>query len=180
MLVTIVVMPARSTVLTESGNLVHRSLPNTIYPILFGMLSAMHASIAGPAFIYGRWEGYLSLIFCLFFLAAAVVCRVFRFEIATLKNERQVRIRHGIGRFYFERLVPFSAITHVRLTLLGGKSPESSQIELLSRNDDIRYPPAEHPRQEALLLAMTLNVPLVKVYGENVLPDRDRVHETVE
>ncbi len=140
------------------------------------MLSVMHATIAVPAFMYRRWEGGLSAMFCVVFAVVAVACRKFQFEVAILKNVRYVRIRHGIGRFCFEQHVPFGAITDVRLTLLGGTGPEGSQIELLSRNDDIRYPPSDHPRQEALLLAMTLDVPLVKVYGENVLPDQDRIH----
>ncbi len=168
-------MPSRATVLTESGNLVHRSSPDVLYTCLFLILSLMHAGIAIPAFLHQRWEGYLSGIFCVFFAGVAMICRKFRFEIAILKAEKCVRIRHGVGRVFIERLVPFRAITEVRLTLLGGKGPEGSQIELLSRNDDIRYPPADHPRQAALLLAMTLDVPLVKVYGENVLPDRDRI-----
>jgi len=155
--------------------LVHRSAPDFLYTSLFTVLSSMHAGIAIPAFLHQRWEGYLSGMFCVFFGGVAVICRRFRFEVAVLKNERRVRIRHGVGRFFFERFVPFGAITDVRLTLLGGKGPDSSQIELLSRNDDIRYPSADHPRQEALLLAMTLDVPLTKVYGENVLPDRDRI-----
>jgi len=172
-------MPSRATVLTESGNLVHRSSPDFLYTSLFSILSLMHAGIAVPAFMHQRWEGFLSAIFFVFFGLIAVICRKFRFEVAVLKSQRKVRIRHGVGRFCFERLVPFGAITDVRLTLLGGKGPENSQIELLSRNDDIRYPPADHPRQEALLLAMTLDVPLVKVYGENVLPDKDRIHDSV-
>ncbi len=170
-------MPHRATVLTESGNLVHRSSPDVLYTALFAMLSLSHGGIACVAIANHRWEGYLSAIFCIFFAGVAMICRRFRFEVAILKNVRLVRIRHGVGRLYVERLVPFGAITDVRLTLLGGKGPENSQIELLSRNDDIRYPPADHPRQEALLLAMTLDVPLVKVYGENVLPDRDRMHD---
>lgn len=173
-------MSSRARVLSESGNLIHRSSPDFLYTSLFAVLSVLHAGIAVPAFLHQRWEGCLSAVFCPFFATVAVLCRTFCFEIAVLRDEKKVRIRHGVGRLFVERVVPFGAITDVRLTLLGGKGPESSQIELLSRNDDIRLPHSDQPRQEALLLAMMLDVPLVKVYGDNVLPDRDRVPTSVE
>lgn len=168
----------RATILTENGNLVHRSSPDVLFTIFFSMLSFLHAVVVVTGVINGRWECYMSGGFCVVFAVVAVVCRKFRFEVALLKGERIVRLRHGVGKLYMERRVRFGAITDVRLTLLGSAGPEGSQIELLSPDDDIVYPPSRYPRQEALLLAMTLDVPLIKVYGENVAPDQERIPST--
>jgi len=168
-------MTKRATILTENGNLVHRSPPDVLFTIFFAMLSFLHATVVVTGIVNGRLEVYLSATFCVFFATVSIFCRKFRFEVALLKDTKQIRLRHGVGRLYVERRVAFGAVTEVRITLLGGKGPEASQIELLSPNDDITYPPSQHPRQEALLLAMTLDVPLVKIYGENVQPDQERI-----
>jgi hypothetical protein len=92
---------------------------------------------------------------------------------AVLREPKQIRIRAGVGPIGVQRYVAFGAISAVRLTLM--TRADESTIELICYDDDLRCPPSHSPSQEALLLAMLLDVPLTKVYGENVKPDRERV-----
>jgi hypothetical protein len=168
-------MPFRDVDLNETGDLVLRSRPDWLFPIFFGMLGGLHGTIATIAFVHGRWEGYLSAGFCVIFISVAAACRRFRTEMSVLRIEKQIRLRIGIGRLGVDRRIAFGAISGVRLTLLNGRGPECNLIELICYDDDLRCPPTKSPRHEALLLAMILDVPLTKVYGEHVLPDRERV-----
>jgi hypothetical protein len=113
-------------------------------------------------------------VFCLVFFTAATACRRFRTEMAVLREPKQIRIRAGVGPVGIQRYVAFGAISAVRLTLM--TRAEESTIELICYDDDLRCPPSHSPGQEALLLAMLLEVPLTKVYGENVKPERERAN----
>jgi hypothetical protein len=42
---------------------------------------------------------------------------------------------------------------------------------VLCENEDVECPPTRIPRQQALFLAMAMNVRLIKVYGSGVNPD---------
>lgn len=152
------------------GDLVLRTPPNWTAVGFLGMLGGLHLAIALPAFFHHRWEGFLSLAFGCMFVAASVVCSRCRFELAVLPSQRRIRLRHGLGRCAFERFIPFPAVRAVRLTLsnqVKQNRPES-RIELLCPYEDIECPPTAIPRQEALFLAMALNVPLVKVTDDSV------------
>jgi len=139
------------------------------------LLGGLHLSIAGPALLDGRWEGYLSLLLGVLFLMAAAMAAAFRYEVAMLASVRQVRIRTGISRARTERFVPFEIIHGVRLTLTCGPKRMEPRIELLCPIEDIKLPPTRVPRQEALLMAIMLNVPLIKVSEEgNPQPTRKR------
>jgi hypothetical protein len=63
-----------------------------------------------------------------------------------------------------DRLTPFSQVSCVRVTLLGPGRAESS-VCIVSNGEELELPPTNTPRQEALLLAMTMGVQLVKIYG---------------
>lgn len=154
-----------SVELTSSHDLLLRSSPDSMFTIFFLLLSALHGGIAASAFYQGRWEGYLSAVFCLVFGGIAALFRNFQSDITLLNATRELRIRRGMGPFQSERRLAFSTITGVRLTLLG---KEGTTIDLLCPHEDIRCPFADHPRQEALLLAMTLDTPLIKVYGDDI------------
>jgi hypothetical protein len=56
----------------------------------------------------------------------------------------------------------------VRLMIESGisKRHTESLIELLCRGEDIPCPPTKIPRQQALFMAMAMNVPLIKVSEE--------------
>jgi hypothetical protein len=168
-------MRYRDARLNEFGDLVLRTRPDSLFTLFFSLLGGLHGTIALLAFYHGRWEAYLSAIFCGVFAIVAIACRAFRTEMALRRDLRQIHIRTGVGPFSVDRRIAFGAISNVRLTLLAGNSPESSTIELICYDNDLRCPPTLYPRQEALLLAMILDVPLTKVYGEHVPPDRERV-----
>jgi hypothetical protein len=85
---------------------------------------------------------------------------------AVLAAERRLRLRTGSRRVYLERSVPFANVQTVRLTLLDPRSPHSAHIELVCAREVIECPPTAVPREEALLLAMTIGARLAKVYGE--------------
>jgi hypothetical protein len=55
------------------------------------------------------------------------------------------------------------------------KSPSASRIELLCDNEDLECPPTDIPRQQALCLAMTMNVRLIKVYADDVPDAPERI-----
>jgi hypothetical protein len=147
-------------------DVVFRSPANWTAVGFLALLGGLHLSIAVPTLMEGRWEGYLSLLLGGLFLMAAGVVSAFRYEVAMLASSRQVRMRTGVGRLRSERFVPFEIIHGVRLTLACGRRRTEPRIELLCPIEDIELPPTHVPRQEALLLAIMLNVPLIKVSEE--------------
>jgi hypothetical protein len=152
------------------ADLVFRTPPNWTAIGFLGMLGGLHLAIAIPAFFHHRWEGFLSLAFGAIFVLSSVVCSRCRFELAVLPSQRRIRLRHGLRRCAFERFIPFRAVRAVRLTLSNQvkRNRPESRIELLCPYEDVECPPTDIPRQEALFLAMALNVPLVKVSDDSV------------
>jgi len=155
-----------------ASDLMLRGPPNWTAAGFFAALAFLHLSIAIPAFLAHRWEGHLSLVLGLAFLAAGAVAIRFRFEITFLAATRLVRLRTGIGRICVERFIPFSAVHAVRVTLAESHHGSDSRIELLCRYDDIECPPTDIPRQQALFLAILLDVPLIKVWSAPATPAR--------
>jgi hypothetical protein len=86
-------------------------------------------------------------------------------EVAVLPVERRIRLRSGVGRLRLERSIAFDDIHGVRLTINEATRP-SSHIEVLCDNEDIIWPPTPSPREDALYLAITMGVRLIKVVGE--------------
>lgn len=149
-----------------TANLVLRSAPNWTAVLFFACLATLHWCICIPAFFHGRWEGYLSLAFAIIFSAVSVTCSRLKTELAVFPIEKSLRLRTGVGRFRYERCIPFRNIRAVRLTLCGDGPHAESRIELLCPGDDIECPPTSVPRHEALCLAMTMNVPLIKAFAD--------------
>ena len=154
------------------GDVVLRTPPNWTAVVFLGMLGALHLTIAIPSLLAGRWAGHLSLILGTIFLTIAMIGYRCRSEMALLPSQRRLRLRTGLGRFCYERFVPFSAVRAVRLMVEPGTSRRAgdSLIELLCRGEDIPCPPTRIPRQQALFMAMALNVPLIKVSEEEAPP----------
>jgi hypothetical protein len=165
-----------STAPPRFGSLVLRTPPNWTAVGFLLMLGAVHLSIAIPSLLKGRWEGYLSLILGTLILSAGVTCGRVGCEVAVLPAERRVRLRTGLRKLHYERSVPFSAVRGVRLTICGGgggggeakrrrrdNDSRESLIELVCCLEDIECPPTTIPRQQALFLAMAMDVPLIKV-----------------
>lgn len=145
-----------------------RAPPNWTAVCFAGMLGVVHLSVAIPSLMAGRWACHVSLIIGTICVAACVVGYHCRFEMAVLPSQRRVRLRTGVGRLCFERFIPFAGVRAVRLMVEQGvrtAHPEST-IELLCRGEDVQCPPTRIPRQQALFMAMALNVPLIKVSEE--------------
>ncbi len=153
-----------------------RSPVNWTAVLFFASLSALHLFFATAAFLNRRWEAYLSIIFGVAFALASIACGLIGTEVAVLVAERRLRLRTGTRRFYAERSIPFSRVRSVRLTLLHPRAPKSSTIELVCEHEVIDCPPTCVPREEALCLAVTMGVRLVKVYGDSYGPVSDRIN----
>jgi len=164
--------------LAPFGDLVLRTPPNWTAVIFFAMLGGLHLTIAVPSLLVGRY-GYLSLILASIFLVVAAVGYRCRGEVALLTSQRRLRLRTGTRRFCYERFVPFSSVRAVRLTVEPGLRRDhcESLIELLCRGEDIPCPPTSIPRQQALFLAMAMNVPLIKVSDEAAPPAPERIEQ---
>jgi len=156
-------------------DLVLRS-PRNWTPILFiAGLSGLHLFIAIPGLYNHRWASFLSAAFGVIFACAALACCLLRSEIIFDSRNRRIRLRTALGRFGHERSIGFQDVHGVRL-MVEGKSPRSSRIEILCDNEDLECPPTPIPRQQALCLALLMQVRLIKVYGDITEP-RDEVAE---
>ncbi len=102
-------------------DLVLRSRPNWTAVGFLGLLATLHTCNALPAFLAGRWEGYLSSCFALMFVGLSVATYHTRCEVAVLHARRLVRSRAGLGRLSFEHHVAFAHVRGVRVTR-GGRA----------------------------------------------------------
>ena len=146
------------------ADLVLRAGPNWTAVGFFAMLGGLHLVIAVPSIFEGRW-GYVSLIVGSIFVTASVVTYRFRAEVAMLPSQRRLRLRTGVGPFVYERFIPFRCVRAVRLMTEPGVRAHTTEslIELLCQGEDVPCPPTAIPRQQALFMAMAMNVPLIKV-----------------
>jgi hypothetical protein len=140
-----------------------RAPPNWTAVIFFAGLAGLHICVAGPAFYHGRLEGYMSTFFAMLFATIALLCWRARSEIIIQPQQRRIRVRSGIGRFHFQRYIAFEDVHGVRVTITDIPRRRCSHVELLCDNEDIECPPTSIPREEALWLAMLMNVRLIKV-----------------
>jgi hypothetical protein len=136
----------------------------------FGLLGALHLTMAALAVMAYRWEAYMSVAFGTFFVTIAVGCALVRHEVTVRADRRRVTVRTGLGRANFEHVIPFAAVTSVRVVLLG-RDPRESSVSIVCHTDEVELPPSCTPRQQALLLAMAIGVRLVKVYGDAPPPE---------
>ena len=150
---------------TAAPDLVLRSPPNWTAVVFLFALGALHLAMATHAFVHGRWEGFLSLIFGTVFTLASIGCFLVRCEFALFRADEEIRMRTGYRRLCCERVVPFDHVRSIRLTLINRRSAHDSRIEVVCEGEVIECPPTNVPRQEALCLAMLMNVRLIKVYG---------------
>jgi hypothetical protein len=161
--------------LDQQADVVLRTRPNWTAVWFFAALSGLHLFFAISAFLHHRWEAFMSIIFGVTFALLAVACRLIATELAVLGAAKLLRLRTGTRRFYIERVIPFSSVNSVRLTLLNPKRPESAEIEIVCPHEVIECPPTTIPREEALCLAMTMGVRLIKVYGAGFTAAAERV-----
>ena len=152
-----------------------RTPPNWTAVFFFALLGALHFYMAINAMIHHRPEGFLSWVFGAAFVLVAIRCWRMCCEMAVIVEEKRIRVRTGFRRLYFERSVPFARVRNVRLTLLHPRQPKSAKIELVCDHEVLECPPTCVPREEALCLAMNMNVELVKVYGDAFGPVAERL-----
>ena len=164
---------------------VQRPIPHTDFTLryprnwtatfLFTVLGGLHLLMAVIGLLHQRWECFLSVVFAILFGVAAAVCAIISSELTVLPDLRQLRLRTGSRRFFSEWIIPFSRVHSVRLTLLSPGIPETSTIELVCDGEVIECPPTSIPREEALCLAVTMRVRLIKVFTNEFNPAADRL-----
>lgn len=159
---------------TVARDLCLKSAPNWTAVIFLGILSGLHFAIGIPALFLGRW-GYMSLILGIALAAASILAYLARYELTIMPADKTLRVRHGWGPFRISRFIPFSDVHAVRLTLIGGKRVKEWHIQLLCDNEDIECPPTDIPRQQALCLAVTMGVALIKVSDDDSSDSGDRM-----
>lgn len=162
----------------SATNLVLRNKPNWTAVIFLAGLGALHLTVWAIATTHEKPEAYMSLVFGLAFLLASVSCYLVRFEVMVIPSERRLRLRTGYSRFRVERSIPFSEIHAVRLTLTPDPDHATGRVELLCHNENIACPPTSVARVEALCLAVTIGVRLVKVTDGRVAHVRRRTRAT--
>jgi hypothetical protein len=151
---------------SQAPDLVFRTPINWTYVLFFACLGLLHLTVATLAFLHERWEAYMSVVLGIVFVGVAIVAYRCRFEMAILPRQRQIRLRSGMSRLFYQRFIQFTDVHGIRLTL----SNLSPRIEVLCDNEDIECPPTTIPRQEALCLAMLMGVRLIKVCDDG-FPD---------
>ena len=160
-------LPEAPVVPASYPNLTLRTPPNWTAVAFLVLLAALHLSVAGRAFVAGRWEGYVSLCFGTLFAVAAVVTFHVRREVTVLYHHGKLRLRTGVGPLSVERCMPFGSVHGVRVTLgPSGGSARDSCVELICPHEDVPCPPTAVPRQLGLLLALMIGAPLVKVSAD--------------
>src|SRR5947208_351095 len=95
---------------TTAADLVLRFPRNWTAVVFFACLATLHWCICIPAFVHGRWEGYLSLTFATIFTAVSFACSRLKTELAILPGEKSLRLRTSVGRLRYERSIPFKSI----------------------------------------------------------------------
>jgi hypothetical protein len=161
---------------TRTVDVTLRTPPNWTAVILLGAIGLLHLSMAAHAFYHHRWEGFLGLGLGTALVTGSIVSWLVAIEMTICRRERRIRIRSGYGRLAVDRFIPFRNVHGVRLTILSDRAPLANRIDVLCDNEDLECPPTQIPRQQALFLAMTMNVRLIKVYGSGVNSDaRERL-----
>jgi hypothetical protein len=156
---------------TDYPDLVLRTRPNWTAAIFVALLAGLHFGVSISALLAGRFAGYLSLVFACLLSTAAILTLLTRGEVILLHAARTVRTRTGIGRRFSLawRNFRYADFAAVRVTLGPHSSQDDSLIELVSVRagaGDVMCPPSRVPRQQALLMAMMLRVPLIKAWDE--------------
>lgn len=142
------------------------------------VLGGLHFVVAAIHADRGSWTAPVAgLIGALLLLTALVVaCSQRDVEISVTLG--LIRTRRGLGRLAHKRAVPVSRVHAVRLTQIDQHGHHQSRIDLLCDRGEIPCPTTDMPRQQALLMAMTLNVRLIKIWQSSTpTHPAERVHE---
>lgn len=150
----------------EKPTLIFSARRNWTAVFFFAALAALHAAIAIPAYRANPTQGIVAGIICLIFAVLAVLAFLARRELLFFAGSKIVRRCIGLGGLQMGRAIPFTKVRAVRLSHQPAAIP-SSQIDLLCDSSEIPCPATPVPRQQALCLAMMMNVRLIHL---NVAP----------
>jgi len=154
---------------SHQSGVILRSPPNWTAVAFFGSLGLLHLGIATSALLSSRWEAHMSLIFGTLFGTVGIISIFVRHHVEIAPQQKRILLRSGLGRFSYRRAVPFSNVLSVRVIL--AERHCDSCVSIVCADRDIEIPPSRTPRQQALALAMALNVRLIKVYAESIDPE---------
>jgi hypothetical protein len=148
--------------------LVLHGRPNWSACVFFACIASLHFYIAVHLFrtsgISGiGWEGLISSLLGGCFLLVALMCAIARSEISIRPRQRTIHLRSGVGRLATNRTLPFTAVRAVRVTLWQSMRGPQSRLEILCHGEEIPCPQSTIPRQQALYLALVMNVRLIKI-----------------
>jgi len=143
--------------------LVLHGKPNFAAAIFFAFIASLHAYIAVHSLSTQLWEGLISTLLGGCFSAVAVMCALVRSDISICPRERTIHLRCGVGGLANNRNVPFTDVRAVRVTLWQSRRGQQSRLEILCNGEEIPCPPTTIPRQQALYLALVMNVRLIKI-----------------
>ena len=146
--------------------------------LVAAVLGTLHLGVALFHLQPGSRAAMIAGAVGLAFLLTAIAFGCLHRDLEISVSRRYIRARRGFGRFSRERAIPFSAVQSVRLTQVDHHGHHQSRIDLLCDRGDVPCPTTDMPRQQALLLAMALNVQLIKVW-QSSSPTRPehRLHE---
>jgi len=158
------------TYYAEKPTLIFAARRNWTAVFFFTALSALHAAIAIPAYLSKPTQGIIAGVFCAGFAVFAVLAYLARRELLFFAGSRIVRRCIGLGGLQLGQAIPFKKVRAVRLSHQPDASPRS-QIDLLCDSSEIPCPATAVPRQQALCLAMMMNVRLIHL---NVAPVQEK------
>jgi hypothetical protein len=147
----------------SSRDLVLHGRPNWPAAIFFATIAILHTCIALNAFPTSPWEGLISAFLAVCFMLVADLCLLSRNQITIRPIEREIHLHGGFGKFSFERDLPFSSVRAVRVTLWESRRRQRSRVEILCDGEEISCPPTTIPREQALFLALVMNVRLIRI-----------------
>jgi hypothetical protein len=131
--------------------------------IFFGTMAFLHCANAAPALLHGRLEAELSIILAIGFTFMALGFRLVRSELTVRPSNRDLRLTRRFIRVWTERTIPFDHVISVRLFMPGRTTDKKPRIEILCIDESIDWPETPIPRQQALYLAITMGVELIKI-----------------
>jgi hypothetical protein len=138
--------------------------PNWTGIVFFGVMGGLHYVNALPGLFNGRFDGHLSLLLACAFTVVTFALYVMRAELAVRPSHGDLRQRFWLFRTWYDREILFERVQAVRVYVPEAKG--EGRVEIVCDDETLELPPTRIPRQEALHLAMSMNVPLIKVMDE--------------
>jgi len=138
-------------------------------------MAFLHFANAAPALLRGRIEAELSLILALGFTLMALGFRFVRSELTVRPSAGDLRLTRRFIRIWSERRIPFYHVISVLLFMPGMTTDKKPRIEILCLDESIDWPETIIPRQQALYLAMTIGVELIKICADAEATTAERI-----